>query len=50
MLRELRGLHIDAALADRLDRYAKERGLGREHIVETALMQLFARIDNKENL
>jgi len=33
-------VNIDRVLADWLDEYARERGLGREHIVETALMQL----------
>lgn len=35
---------IDTAVADWLAEYAKERNVGREHVVETALIQMRERV------
>ena len=42
--RQIRGIHLDADLARRLDDYARRQGIGREVIVETALRHYFAEI------
>lgn len=42
--RQIRGIHLEADLARRLDDYAKRQGVGREQIIETALRHYFAEI------